>query len=170
VWAYGDQDQPRFWSIYTGDPTFRPFFRYQVHVVVKGSLFAKGQAWLGPWVDTNGNGPITIAVPTPDSAGVQMKEAPPIMVVGADGRVVREGMPSSTRPREIPATTRPMTVAGYAADTSSAPAEPAYAGSGDGAGHGGNGASRSGPSAGNGHGDEGDASEYRELEVTAWHS
>ena len=91
-WLYGDQDQPRFWSIYTGDPTFRPFFRYKVHVVVKGSLFAKGQAWHGPWVEANGNGPITIAVPTPDSEGVVPKEAPPIMVVGADGKVVREGM------------------------------------------------------------------------------
>jgi hypothetical protein len=169
VWAYGDQDQPRFWSIYTGDPTFRPFFRYQVHVVVKGSLFAKGQAWLGPWVDANGNGPITIAVPTPDSEGVEMKEAPPIMVVGADGRVVREGMPSARREREMPAT-KPMTVAGYGADTSSSPAEREYAGSGDRAGHAANGASRSGPSTGNGHGEEEDEKEYRELEVTAWHA
>lgn len=112
-WQFSDQDQPRFWAIYTGDPALRPFWRYQVHVVVKGSLFAKGQAWLGPWVTAGGNGAVTLEVPAPDGQGVTPKEAPPIMVVGADGKVSRGGAPPAQN-RDAPAVGAP-TVAGYAA-------------------------------------------------------
>ena len=133
--------------------------------MVKGSLFAKGQAWEGPWVEANGNGPITIAVPTPDSEGVVPKEAPPIMVVGADGKVVREGVPARTR--DVPAT-RQTTVAGYSADTSSAPAKPADAGAGAARPEA---SSRSGPSnGGDSSGKDEAGAGFRELEVTAWHA
>lgn len=126
MWLFADQDQPRFWSIYTGDPAFRPFFRYKVNVVIKGSLFAKGQAWEGPWVEANGNGPITISVPAPDGEGVVPREAPPIMVVGADGVAQREGAPAKTR--EGTGTDGGQhaepTVAGYGVGGAASPAQP----------------------------------------------
>ena len=33
--------------LFTGDPEFRPFFRYKVDVTVKGTLFEPGRAWTG---------------------------------------------------------------------------------------------------------------------------
>src|SRR5439155_26202349 len=69
-WTYSDQTEPRYWAIYTGQLDFVPRFRYQVHVIVKGSLFSKGMEWTGPWVETNGNGPLMIIVPTPEDPGV----------------------------------------------------------------------------------------------------
>jgi hypothetical protein len=69
-WTYSDQTEPRYWAIYTGQLDFVPRFRYQVHVIVKGSLFSKGMEWTGPWVETNGNGPLVISVPTPEDPGV----------------------------------------------------------------------------------------------------
>ena len=118
-WTFADQDQPRFWSIYTGDPAFRPFFRYKVAVTVKGTLFQKGQAWEGPWEQASGNGPITINVPLPDSPGVVTKEAPPLMMVNAKGQVTRAGAPAPTKAEpEIP--TRGIANWGY----TPAPSEP----------------------------------------------
>jgi hypothetical protein len=75
-WQYADQDQPRYWMIYTGQPDFVPRFQYQVHVIVKGSIFTKGSEWLGPWVDASGNGPLTVSVPTPTDPGVRSREIP----------------------------------------------------------------------------------------------
>ena len=75
-WAFADQDEPRHWAIYTGQLDFVPRFRYQVHVVVKGSLFTKGMEWVGPWVESNGNGPLIVSVPTPDDAGVTTRSIP----------------------------------------------------------------------------------------------
>jgi hypothetical protein len=69
-WTYSDQTEPRYWAIYTGQLDFVPKYRYQVHVVIKGSLFTKGMEWTGPWVETNGNGPLMLSVPTPEDAGV----------------------------------------------------------------------------------------------------
>lgn len=118
-WLFADQDQPRFWSIYTGDPAFRPYFRYKVAVTVKGTLFQKGQAWEGPWEQASGNGPITINVPLPDSPGVVTKEAPPLMMVNAKGQVTRAGAPVPTKAEpEIP--TRGIANWGY----TPAPSEP----------------------------------------------
>lgn len=95
-WEFQNQDKPRFWSIYTGDPAFRPFYRYKVLVTIKGSVLHQGQSWEGPWVAANGNGPITITVPPPDGAGVVRKEAPPIAVVDAKGNRSFAGAPAST--------------------------------------------------------------------------
>jgi hypothetical protein len=69
-WSYSDQTEPRYWAIYTGQLDFVTRFRYQVHVIVKGSLFTKGMEWTGPWVETNGNGPLMVSVPTPEDPGV----------------------------------------------------------------------------------------------------
>lgn len=109
-WLFSDQDQPRYWSVYTGDPAFRPFYRYKVNVTVKGSLLSRGQAWEGPWVEANGNGPLTVTIPLPNDPGVQPREAPPILVVGADGQVVRAGAPLAETRAAPP---EPATISGY---------------------------------------------------------
>ena len=85
-WSFGDQDNPRFWSIWTGDPAFRPFYRYQVVVTLKGTLLQKGQSWEGPWQQANANGPLTVNVPLPGDEGVVTREMPPLIVVDAQGR------------------------------------------------------------------------------------
>jgi hypothetical protein len=110
-WQFQDQDKGRFWSIYTGDPAFRPFYRYKVLVVVKGSLLQRGQSWEGPWVVANGNGPLTITVPLPDDAGVVQKEAPPIAVVDARGVRSLAGAPVARRRAMPPAAA--ATIAGW---------------------------------------------------------
>lgn len=75
-WNFSDVDQDRTWAIFTGDPDFRPFYRYQVSVTVKGTLFEPGRAWSGQWVSTNGNGPIIVDVPRPDQPGVTVRSVP----------------------------------------------------------------------------------------------
>ncbi len=71
-WKYDDQNTNRFWAIYTQDTAVRPYFRYQVKVIVKGTLTTKGMEWAGPWMNSLGNGPITISVPTPEDRGIQI--------------------------------------------------------------------------------------------------
>ncbi len=73
AWNYDDQEKPRFWSIFSGDDTLMPYFKYQVRCIVKGSFFSKGMEWTGPWVDGAGNGPISIFLPYPDDEGVTVK-------------------------------------------------------------------------------------------------
>lgn len=68
AFTYEDQNTPRYWEIFTGQPDFVPQYQYQVRVVVKGSIFSKGMEWTGPWVDMQGNGPIMVSVPTQDEA------------------------------------------------------------------------------------------------------
>ncbi len=75
-WQYADQDQPRYWMVFTGQPGYLPMFTYQVDVIVRGSIFTKGMEWLGPVVRASGNGPITISVPTPTDPGVQTRALP----------------------------------------------------------------------------------------------
>ena len=70
AWNGQDQDRPRRWKIFTGDPNFLADYRYRVRVIVKGSIFTKGMEWIGPWQDGAGNGPLTVSVPTPESEGV----------------------------------------------------------------------------------------------------
>jgi len=69
-WSFADQDEPRLWRIFTGQPDFVPAYQYRVHVTVKGTLTTKGQAWSGPWVEGGGNGALMVDVPGPDDAGV----------------------------------------------------------------------------------------------------
>ncbi len=73
-WKLSDQAEPRFWMVFTGDPDYIPKFKYQVRVLVKGSIFTKGKEWIGPWQDASGNGPIMLSVPTPEDPGVTMKD------------------------------------------------------------------------------------------------
>jgi hypothetical protein len=70
LWRFEDQNEPRYWRVFTGQLDFRPDYQYRVHVTVKGTLFSKGQAWTGPWVDVNGNGSLLVTVPAPTDAGV----------------------------------------------------------------------------------------------------
>lgn len=72
-WNHLDQETPRFWSVFSSDATIRSFFKYQVRVIVKGSLFTKGMEWTGPWVNMIGNGPLTISVPSTEDEGVVIK-------------------------------------------------------------------------------------------------
>jgi len=71
-WKYDDQETPRYWSIYTQDSAVRPYFKYQVKVIVKGSLTTKGMEWAGPWINSLGNGPLMITVPTPEDRDIQI--------------------------------------------------------------------------------------------------
>ncbi|PID96436.1 MAG: hypothetical protein CSA84_04670 [Actinomycetales bacterium] len=75
-WNHSDVDTDRTWTIFTGDPDFRPFYRYQVSVTVKGTLFEPGRAWTGPWVSANGNGPLVIDIPRPGDDGVVTRSIP----------------------------------------------------------------------------------------------
>ncbi|MEO1712021.1 MAG: hypothetical protein AAFU60_01680 [Bacteroidota bacterium] len=69
-WGFEDQQTPRSWAIYTEDLSMRSFYKYQVRVTVKGSIFTPGMQWTGPWQNTFGNGPIMVSVPHPESEGV----------------------------------------------------------------------------------------------------
>jgi hypothetical protein len=82
-WKMTDQDQARFWMVYTGQPDFVPSYQYQVRVVVKGSIFTKGMEWTGPWTDGAASGPMTLTVPTPDDDGVVKKALPEALSAGA---------------------------------------------------------------------------------------
>jgi hypothetical protein len=73
-WKLGDQAEPRYWMVFTGNPDYIPKFKYQVRVLVKGSIFTKGKEWIGPWQEASGNGPIMLSVPTPEDPGVTMKD------------------------------------------------------------------------------------------------
>jgi hypothetical protein len=69
-WNAKDQDTPRNLYIFTGQLDYIPTYKYQVRVIVKGSLFTKGMEWKGPWVEGKGNGALMIRVPTPEDEGV----------------------------------------------------------------------------------------------------
>jgi len=128
---YDDQNTPRYWEIFTGQPDFIPQYQYQVRVVVKGSIFTKGMEWTGPWVDVQGNGPIMISVPTPDEAvatrSLTAREAasaaPPAAAVG-EGAVVTPfpgvAMPAG-RPRLSEVIGTPPGTAAAGRSTASAP-------------------------------------------------
>jgi len=93
LWAFTDQTQPRYWMLFTGDPNFVAKYKYQVHVIVKGSLLTKGMEWFGPWIETIASGPVMISVPTPDDEGVTKRAVPPFVT-------------ASTRPTELPPPTK----------------------------------------------------------------
>jgi hypothetical protein len=88
-WEYKDYERDRIWMVYTGDPAFRPFFRYQVEVTVKGTLFEPGRSWKGLWVAAAGNGPVTLGVPRPSDPGVTTRSLPLLAI--AEPRVLPVG-------------------------------------------------------------------------------
>lgn len=69
-WKSVDQDNSRYWEIFTGQLNYLPAYQYRVNVIVKGSIFSKGMTWQGPWMTVNENGPCMLHVPTPDETGV----------------------------------------------------------------------------------------------------
>ncbi len=71
-WNHETQEIPRFWSVFSADKAIRSFYKYQVRVIVKGSLFTKGMEWISPWKESLGNGPLMISVPTVEDEGVQV--------------------------------------------------------------------------------------------------
>ena len=114
TWKYEDQNQPRYWEIFTGQPDFVPAYQYQVRVVIKGTLFSKGMEWIGPWEDVAGNGPLMTSVPTPEEAVSTRRlsarestqigfEAPPTTITGQPSMVTppagRVAAPPTGRPR-----------------------------------------------------------------------
>jgi hypothetical protein len=96
-WSFDDVDKDRLWLLYTGDPEFRPFFRYKVDVTVKGTLFEPGRAWTGPWMAAAGNGPVTITIPRPTDADVTTRTLPDFETAAADG--------VAPAPADVPRTT-----------------------------------------------------------------
>jgi hypothetical protein len=87
-WKFGDQTEPRYWMVFTGDPDFVPKFKYQVRVLVKGSIFTKGKEWVGPWQEASGNGPLMLTVPTPEDVGVVARDLVIPMTGKANGAAV----------------------------------------------------------------------------------
>jgi hypothetical protein len=103
-WQFADQAEGRYWAIYTGQLDFVPRFRYQVHVLIKGSLFTKGMEWTGPWVETNGNGPLMISVPTPEDPSVTVNRAFPESAAEPAGQPVPTTEPAAPIPGAPPQT------------------------------------------------------------------
>jgi hypothetical protein len=95
-WSFGDQNESRYWRIFTGQPEFVANFDYRVHVTVRGTLFSQGMAWSGPWVSTGGNGPLVVDVPSPGAPGVVTRRLTPRELVSRD--VVRVDAPAPGAP------------------------------------------------------------------------
>ncbi len=91
-WTFGDQNEMRIWKLFTGQPDFVPSYDYRVHVTVRGTIFSKGMAWSGPIQSVNGNGPVVIDVPTPDSPGVVMRRLTPREMASRDVVRVTDGL------------------------------------------------------------------------------
>ncbi len=106
-WMFGDQREPRYWMVYTGDPDYLPKYKYQVRVLVKGSIFTKGKEWVGPWQEASGNGPLMLSVPTPEDEGVQVRELH-IPMLGAAAAPALPGKPPSASLPPAPTTTPPV--------------------------------------------------------------
>lgn len=67
---FDTQQEGKYWSVFTSDKTVHSYYKYQVRVVVQGSIFTKGMEWVGPWKRGAGSGPLLISVPTPEDEGV----------------------------------------------------------------------------------------------------
>jgi hypothetical protein len=109
-WQSTDQTEPRYWMLFTGQPTFVPRFQYQVRVIVKGSIFTAGMDWIGEWQDASSSGPLMIKVPQPDDPGVTTRELPFSAVAGAPAST--PGGNGARPPVHAPAPTHPPVVAG----------------------------------------------------------
>jgi hypothetical protein len=97
-WVLADQDKGRYWSIFTSDPAVRPYYRYKVRVVIKGSLMSHGMEWEGDWQRSSGNGPITLTVPTPEEAVTPPRSFTPFgAVTSRTSAGARELIPAKKR-------------------------------------------------------------------------
>ncbi|MGB9927610.1 MAG: hypothetical protein ACPK85_04325 [Methanosarcina sp.] len=112
-WKFDDQENPRYWEIFTGQPDYAPIYDYRVTVNVKGTLFSRGMTWTGPWAPGLGNGPLMIHVPTPEEEGVTTRRMAPRQVAteSAIGQPLEESKPSSSAPPtgKPGGTTQPVT-------------------------------------------------------------
>ncbi|MFO7860525.1 MAG: hypothetical protein R6U41_04795 [Desulfosalsimonas sp.] len=100
-WNNDDQDDSRYWEIFTGQPDYVPRYKYRVSVNVKGTLFSAGMAWTGPWIEGQGNGPLMVHVPKPDDEGVRTRRlAPRALALEAPrvGEAVEDGQPAVPLP------------------------------------------------------------------------
>ncbi len=114
-WSSTDQNEPRYWMIFTGQPEFLPKYQYQVRVVVKGSIMTHGMEWVGPWVDAGGNGPLMVRVPTPEDAGVTVVQrtiTPVAATTGTAATAPAGAPPTGTLPGRAPAGQPPSVGAG----------------------------------------------------------
>jgi len=102
-WQDDDYDTDRTWTVFTGDPEFRPFYRYKVMVTIRGTLFEPGRAWEGPWVQANGNGPLVVDVPPPDARGVVTRYVPDERVQRLREAAAPAPMMLPEAPRSLPA-------------------------------------------------------------------
>lgn len=118
TFKYDDQDQPRYWLVYTGQKDFVPKFQYQVRVVVKGTLFSHGQEWSTKTpISTGGSGGLMITVPTPDDPNVVTKDVPlsafaPAPSQGASAAGSTPAKPPSTPLHSVPPPATPVRAAG----------------------------------------------------------
>ena len=124
AFEFADQTDPRYWMVYTGQKTFVPKFKYQVHVVVKGTLFSHGQEWTGPWVENGGSGPLMISVPTPTDPNVTAKDMPLSAFVAPSPDGGATSPPVTTGPTAPPSTGRPTPTHAGAATGTPPPATP----------------------------------------------
>jgi len=125
-WGQADYARDRKWMIFTGDPAFRPFYRYKITVTVKGTLFEPGRSWEGPWTRASGNGPLVLTVPRPDAPGVTVLSR---SLPEERTRLLREA-PTVTQPALTAAPAAGSAPASGSAPAGSAPAGSAPAGRG----------------------------------------
>ena len=113
-WNHDDQDQPRYWFIFTGQPDFVPKYEYQVRVIVKGSIFSKGMEWVGPWEQAGANGSMIVTVPQADDPGVtkrslnralNVRTAPPPAMRSGHASTSSTGAPPAMPSRDVPVST-----------------------------------------------------------------
>ena len=142
-WSVNDQLTPRNLYIFTGQLDYIPTYKYQVRVIIKGSLFTKGMEWSGPWEDSKGNGELMLRVPTPEDEGVTVKRyihpaigaLPAPMVPGAlpvtTGAIgappAAAGAPGMPPPTRAPARAIEREVQGYRTIPAGGAAAPASA-------------------------------------------
>ncbi|MES2464121.1 MAG: hypothetical protein V4671_26445, partial [Armatimonadota bacterium] len=120
-WKFDDQNEARFWEIFTGDPNFVPAYKYRVTVNVKGTIFSKGMSWTGAWQDVNGNGPVTLSIPTQEEA-VTRRSLSPRQIVERDAR--EAGVPGATTGTGTPIVGAPPSDDGMAPPTDDGMAPP----------------------------------------------
>jgi hypothetical protein len=103
-----DQNEPRYWLVYTGQPDFVPSFEFSVRVIVKGTLFTPGQEWEHKQpVKTGGSGGFTVSVPLPDSNLVAKRSVPLSAFRAAIGETVSHAPPptgTGRPPARLPST------------------------------------------------------------------
>ena len=128
-WKSADQEKDRYWTIFTGQRDFLPRYRYRCHVVVRGSIFTKGMEWWGPWVESAGNGPLMVSVPTPDEAVqtrslVKSKAQAALPPAPAPTPIGRPGAPKPAATPVAPAAKAPAGNGGAKPAPAPAPAGP----------------------------------------------